>query len=95
MRIVNKRQLNKKLKEDKKDPEKVEDLFHKYVELNKMAADKFNNTLKEKGVNTNLYALKYSDFSNKNIFGDPHLNCTIHGILTRKCNSTLLIKLLK
>lgn len=95
MRIVNKRQLNKKLKEDKKDPEKVEDLFHKYSELNEMMADKFNNTLKEKGVNTNLYALKHLDDLNENIFGDPRLNCTVHGILTRKCNATLLIKLLK
>lgn len=95
MKIVNKRQLRKKLKEYKKDPEKEEDLCRKYSELNEMAVDKFNNMLKEKGVNTNLYALKYSNFSNKNIFGDPYLNCTVHGILNKNCNVTLLVKLLE
>lgn len=95
MKIINKRQLRKKLKEDKKDPEKEEDLYRKYSELNETVVDKFNNMLKEKGVNTNLYALKYSNFSNKNIFGDPYLNCTVHGILNKNCNVTLLVKLLE
>lgn len=94
MKIVNTRQL-KKLNKNDNPSEKPEELYSKYIELNKMAADKFNNTLKEKGVNTNLYALKYSDFSNKNIFGDPYLNCTVHGILNKNCNVTLLVKLLE
>lgn len=94
-----KEEINKIVEEDKEpeveDPLNLEDLYDRYDELSEETAKRFNNILKSKGVNTDLYSLTEFDYKNKDIFGDPFLNCTIHGLLTREHDSTLLVKLLK
>lgn len=77
------------------DPLNIEDLYDRYDELTEVTVKRFNNILKSKGVNTDLYSLTEFDYKNKDIFGDPFLNCTIHGLLTRDHDADLLIKLLK
>ena len=96
-----KEEINKIVEEGKKEdsvvknPLDLEDLGNKYDELVRTTVDTFNRTLKENGVDTDLYSLKYQDCLNEKIFGDDFLNCTIQGILTQSCNDDLLAKLLK
>ena len=78
-----------------KNPLDLEDLGNKYDELVRTTVDTFNRTLKENGVDTDLYRLEYQDCFNEKIFGADFLNCTIQGILTQSCNDDLLAKLLK
>ena len=93
-------EFNKIVEEDNKEPEiedplNIEDLYDRYDELTEVTVKRFNNILKSKGVNTDLYSLTVFDYKNKDIFGDPFLNCTINGLLTRDHEPDLLIKLLK
>ena len=96
-----KEEFNKIVEEDNKEdsavtgPLELQDLGDKYDELVRVTVDTFNRMLKENGVDTDLYSLNYQDCFNGKIFGDDLLNCTIQGILTRRCSEDLLIELLK
>ena len=96
-----KEEINKIVEEGKKEdgvvtgPLELQDLGDKYDELVRVTVDTFNRMLKENDVDTELYSLNYQDCFNEKIFGNDSLNCTIQGILTRRCSEDLLIELLK
>lgn len=77
------------------DPLNIEDLYDRYDELTEVTVKRFNNILKSKGVNTDLYSLYKYDHANMNIFGDPYLNCTVEGILDLDFMPDMMIYLLK
>lgn len=95
-----KEEINEIVEEDNKEPEvedplNIEDLYDIYGELSEVTVKRFNNILKSKGVNTDLYSLAKFDYKNKNIFGDPFLNCTVDGLIESDCMPDMMICLLK
>ena len=95
-----KEELEKSIKERQEEPKSenlydFDDLNEKRDELYKLTAERFNRLLEANDVNTEMYSLYKYDFANMDIFGDPYLNCTVHGILDLDFMPDMMIHLLK